>query len=158
MSQTRTVALGAVAWLVVVVVGATLVWAVVSRAGEGVSSSAQPPLVDTSSEGRGSATRTPSSSSDTTTASDPAASTSSPTATRRTWQGAAGVVVSTCTGEVIELTGAQPSSGWKIEVDDAGPDQVRVELETSDERVRTRVEAACVDGVPTYEVDTREKG
>ena len=39
-----------------------------------------------------------------------------------------------------------------------GPRQVRVEFETADERSRVRVEAACLDGAPAFEVDDRTKG
>ena len=53
---------------------------------------------------------------------------------------------------------AQPADGYKVEQDDRGPDELRVEFETLDERSRTRVEASCQDGVPVFEVDQRTKG
>ena len=76
----------------------------------------------------------------------------------RTWRGAAGSVAASCSDVGVALVRAQPASGWRVEVDDAGPTLVRVELETADERSRVRVEAACRDGVPVFEVDSRGKG
>ena len=63
------------------------------------------------------------------------------------------MVVAECTGHEIGLGGAQPASGWKVEVDDTGPDRVRVDFEASDERARVRVEAVCVGGAPAFSVD-----
>ena len=71
---------------------------------------------------------------------------------RRTWRGAAGVVVAECRGGAIALAAAQPNSGWSIEVDDTGPDDLRVEFENGDARVR--VEASCVGGTPSFAVDS----
>lgn len=72
---------------------------------------------------------------------------------RGTWQGRGGVVTTECRGSQIRLVAAQPDSGYEVEVDDRGPDRVRVELERSDGDRRVRVEAGCSDGRPAYEVD-----
>jgi hypothetical protein len=61
-------------------------------------------------------------------------------------------VVAECRGAAISLGGAQPSSGWSVEVDDAGPAELRVEFESSDGRVR--VEATCAGGTPSFAADT----
>ncbi len=43
--------------------------------------------------------------------------------------------------------------GFRIEQDDTGPEEIRVEFESLDERSRTRVEAVCRAGTPVFEVD-----
>lgn len=131
--------------------GATAVWTVISRAGAGVAG--ELPVATTSAEVSASApsgSGTPSA-----TASDTGSDTGPVT---RTWRGASGSVAASCSAGSIALEGIRPSSGWQAEVDDSGPAEVRVELETADERSRVRVEAACRDGVPLFEVDTRDKG
>ena len=143
----RSTVLGALAWVLVVSVGATAVWTVISRAGAGVAG--ELPVTTTTAEASAPA---PSGSG------APSAPASDAGPVTRTWRGAAGSVTASCSAGNIALEGTRPSSGWKVEVDDAGPAEVRVELETVDERSRVRVEAACRDGVPLFEVDTRDKG
>ena len=70
---------------------------------------------------------------------------------RRSWQGAAGVVVAECQGGAISLASARPNSGWSIEVDKTGPDDLRVEFENADDG-RVRVEATCAGGSPAFVV------
>ena len=80
-----------------------------------------------------------------------------PTTRTLTWSGAAGTVTTRCTGSRIELAGASASAdGYVVEVDDRGPDRVRVEFEgRGDETVpETRVEAHCAAGRPSYDVTT----
>ena len=65
MKGQRDVALAVVVWVVVVVVGASLVWAVISRAGRGVADGGDPlPAAErsapTASESAGTPTRSPS--------------------------------------------------------------------------------------------------
>ncbi len=182
MTRYRKLVLGAVAWVAVVTVGATLVWTVISQAGEGVAGEL-PTTTATSTGGQRASDRpseTRSASPSATRAASPSETgsespsetgTSSPSGTgsaspststpeqpaadpvRRTWQGAAGVVVAECRGSAIALVGAQPASGWSIEVDHTGPDGLRVEFEKgNDERVR--VEASCVGGTPSFVVDS----
>src|SRR5688572_28302763 len=144
----RSAVLVAVAWLLVVSVGAAAVWSVISRAGAGVAG--ELPVPTTTPEGVAPA---PPSSSGT-----PSGDADESAPITRTWRGEAGSVTASCSAGSVTLVQARPSSGWKVEVDDAGPAVVRVELETADERSRVRVEAACRDGAPVFDVDARDKG
>lgn len=154
MSARHAVTLWVVGWVVVAAAGATLTWAVISRAGTGVSGGLEtlPSSAPTSSssEPRPGTTLSPEPSGSGSTSSG---STSPPSSTPvvRTWQGSAGYVSAACRGSSIELTGATPSSGFTMEVDDVGPDRIRVEFENDESR--TRVEAECVDGVPVFSDD-----
>lgn len=225
MRINRSYVMAGAAWLVLVVVGALLVWAVISRAGQGVVSS-QPgssigqaapitaaprakhhrkaespkprhhrPSKSASPSPRGGSTGpgpskpkpssgTPSSGTQAPTSppatgpapspgpgpapgSGPKSSPNSPppsssppppkassaqdSGVRRSWQGSAGVVTVECQGPSISLQGAQPNSGWSIDVDSRGPKEVRVDFD-NDER-RTRVHAECVGGTPRFDVD-----
>ena len=153
----RTAVLAVGAWLLVVTGCAALVWTVISQAGEDVTAS-QPP-VSTSQDTRPATTpsTTPTLSA-APTATPSGGEPEQPGPVRRTWQGAAGVVVAECTGSAIKLTGASPASGWRYEVDDRGPARVRVEFEAVDEEGEVRVEAVCAGGAPTFSVDTSGKG
>ena len=146
MSPRLTIAIGVAAWLIVVTAGAGLVWAVISRAGEGVASST-PSTQPTLEPPRAGGSQAP-----------PSGTPGEESGNRRTWRGAAGYVTAECAGSAISLTAAQPADGYKVEQDDRGHDEFRVEFETLDERSRTRVEAACQDGAPVFEVDQRTKG
>jgi hypothetical protein len=158
MTARPLVALWVVGWVVVAVAGATLAWAVISRAGGGVSGDLQS-VTEPSSDGRP--------KSPTTSASEPRSpetSDRSPAATAggggtpvsRTWEGDAGVVSATCRGSVISLDSAIAYSGYALERDDVGPDRVRVEMESDD--VRVRIEAECVDGEPVITEDRNGEG
>ncbi len=48
---------------------------------------------------------------------------------------------------------AIPDSGFGFEIDDRGPDRVRVELERASDGDRSRIEARCVDGIPVFEAE-----
>ncbi len=159
MTARPLVALWVVGWVVVAVAGATLAWAVISRAGGGVSGDLE--SVTEPSSG----TRSP--KSPTTSASDPRSpktSDRSPSATAAggggavsdRWEGDAGVVSVTCRGPVISLDSAIAYSGYVLERDDVGPDRVRVEMESED--VRFRIEAECVDGEPVITEDRNGDG
>jgi hypothetical protein len=152
MTRHRRFALGVVAWVVVVAAGATLVWTVISGAGARVAGELPATTVAPSSSAR---------ASDPPSGTGPAAPSTSATGqpgqtgqpaglVRRTWQGAAGVVVGECQGGAISLVSAQPSSGWSVELDKTGPEELRVEFENGDARVR--VEAGCAGGVPSFVV------
>jgi hypothetical protein len=154
MSSRRTVALGVAVWLIVVAAGAGLVWAVISRAGEGVASSAQPNVDSSVDSSIGSS---PTASPPTAKGNGSGEAPRDPPSGRKTWQGDPGYVTAQCEGGAIGAN-AQPNDGWRIEVDDNGPRQVEVEFESADERSRVKVEAVCVDGVPVFEVDNRAKG
>ena len=74
-----------------------------------------------------------------------------PTEVRRTWQGKAGAVVAGCRGSTITLHGAQPNSGWRIEVGDRGPEEVEVHFATEqDDGGEVEVHARCVGGEPRF--------
>jgi hypothetical protein len=218
----RTYALAASAWLVLVVVGAVLVWAVISRVGEGVitqpgpavgeaapitsppqsertdrpkspkpskkrpsaSASASPGGPSDGPSGPGSPSSTPNSGppppaptsagagpgptpgpgpgpSSSPNNPPPSSSPPPPQSTqdqgvRRTWQGSSGVVTVECRGATISLEGAQPNSGWSIEVEERGPEEVRVDFESDDGDRRTRVQSECVGGTPRFEVDRED--
>jgi hypothetical protein len=120
---------------------------VISRAGEGVASTAQPDVGDPA------ATRTPSPEPE----REPEASSREPReqpGNRRTWHGAAGYVTVACDDGAASLPSAGPNPGWRIEIDDTGPDEVRVEFEVGDGDGRVRVEAVCRTGAPVFEVDS----
>jgi hypothetical protein len=168
MRARPAVAVWVVGWVVVAVAGATLAWGVISRAGGGVSGG-----LDTTSE-PSQDVRAPDdtvtgrtlSPSDSPSASTPDPSSSSSTGdgtggavapVSRTWHGAAGVVTVSCRGTAIRLEGgALAYSGFGVEVDDSGPDRVRVEFESDESRVR--VEAECVGGEPVFSDDRSGEG
>jgi hypothetical protein len=146
-------------WLAVVVVCSTLVWAVISRAGEGVTSGETPERSESTSSPRN--TGTPSTAPTISPSTAPNSSPPSPgetpptpTAVERTWSGVGGVVVVVCRGTAAELRAATPDDGFAVEVDDTGPDRVEVEFEgRGDSDARTRVRVECVEGEPSFEVD-----
>jgi hypothetical protein len=168
MRVSRPILIGVAAWLLVVVVGSTMVWAVISRAGEGVvsadppTSSAQPTTEPTTDPSKH-PTRRPTITDDPTSASPSATGSSAPPPTaepvRRTWQGLGGTVVVSCTGAAVSLVGAQPDSGFSVEVHDRGPNRVEVQFEGRDDdsggegEDETRVRATCTGGVPAFEID-----
>ena len=41
----------------------------------------------------------------------------------------------------------------ELEIDDRGPDRVRVEFEQAGDGSRSRVEASCVDGLPVLDTE-----
>ncbi len=212
MRLTRTYVLAGTAWLVIVVVGAVLVWAVISRAGESLVTQPGPPIGEAAPitsppesertdeptspkpstkrpsaspspspggpsggpSGPGSPSSTPNSGptappptssgagpgpgpgpgpapgpGPTSSPNNPPPSSSPPPpkptqdqGVRRTWQGSAGVVTVECRGATISLQGAQPNSGWSIEIDERGPEEVRIEFDSNDGDRRTRVQSA----------------
>ena len=65
------------------------------------------------------------------------------------------MVVVVCRGAAAELGPTRPDTGFMTEVNDTGPQRVEVEFEGSGENdAETRVRASCVDGEPSFEVDT----
>jgi hypothetical protein len=67
------------------------------------------------------------------------------------WSGAAGSVVVRCDGEAIALQAATPADGYEVEVDEGGPEEVKVEFE-SDE-ADAEVEAACAGGTAQFHAE-----
>lgn len=147
------------AWALVVVVGAGGSWYAIDQAGGAVAPDtttlspvdpAQPPA--DGSTGSGTPVQPSSTASSGPTASPTATGTGSPAATpqRRTWTGAAGVVVASCTDGVLRFVSAQPADGWRVERDDDG--DVNVTFERAEQEVRVR--ADCVAGRPEFDVKT----
>lgn len=135
MSRSRVLAAIA-AWLVVVAGVSTLVWVVISRAGDDLVASEQPLVATTGSSGQ-LPTRSPS----------PAASVE-----RRTWQGRGGLIVAACDRGAMRLISAQPINGFHAEVKDGGPEELEVEFEGREDQSGTAVTvvARCVSGVPDF--------
>lgn len=74
-----------------------------------------------------------------------------PVEVRRTWQGEAGAVVAGCRGSRISLHGAQPNSGWSVEVGNRGPEQIEVHFATrEDDGGEVELSARCVGGEPRF--------
>lgn len=69
----------------------------------------------------------------------------------RSWDVPGGRVTATCTGPDIRLEYASPQEGWVVEIEEAGPRELDVDLERSGTSVT--VVAVCVDGAPTEEVE-----
>jgi hypothetical protein len=158
-STVTTPVVWVVVWVAVVAVVATSVWLVISRAGAGVSSSEtrfaqdRPSAVtsSTSASTRPPRTSRPSRSPSGT----PPASATAPTApgapVRRTASGSRGTITVECVGATARLSGATPRSGAVSKVEDDGAQRVRVDFE--DDEGRTRIEASCAGGQPTFAVD-----
>jgi hypothetical protein len=79
---------------------------------------------------------------------------SSTTPQDRTVSVTGGQVSVRCTGASILLRIAQPDNGWRVEVDNAGPDQVHVTFRSGDEEEGggTQVTAVCAMGTPAFTV------
>ena len=147
MSSTRTVVSAVVAWLVVVAVGSTVVWLVISRAGDGIAPAATPSIAPTA---------TPSPTKAATDRPSPSAS-SGPAVERRTWQGAGGLVTVECRGATISLVSTSADAGFVVEPESRGPDEVRVGFEgQGDEGRDTSVRAHCEGGTPVFEAQTND--
>lgn len=143
----------AVAWVAAVLITTAVTWQIVSFADSQVS--ARPVEVvavtstastsATSSSVANTSTTVPgttgSSTSSTTTSSTSA---STPTTDAewsvRTISSAGGTVVIRHRPGEVELQAATPASGFEVEIDDAGPDRVRVEFESDDSDVRVEAE------------------
>ena len=153
MSSRRTVALGVAAWLVVVTAGAGLVWAVISRAGEGVAGSAQPGV------GASPAAAAPADPTGTGRPSTPA--TQDPDrAGRQTWSDTPGYVTALCEGARDQRQRPRPTraggSRSTTTRSATGRGGVRVR---STSAARMRVDRGLLRRRdPAFEVDDRTKG
>lgn len=167
MRVSRPVLAAVAAWVLVVAVGSTLVWAVISRAGDGVVSTDGPAPSSSGSEVGRSATVAgrptisagpttgPTTAPTTAPTTGPTTPSSSPPGepVRRTWQGVGGTVTVLCTGGAAGLDSALPEGGFSVEVHDRGPERVEVRFEEQDGERRSRVRATCVAGTPRFDVD-----
>jgi hypothetical protein len=52
---------------------------------------------------------------------------------------AGGIVVVEASGGAVSLVSAVPNPGYSVEVDEQGPDEVRVEFESDDSKSEVRV-------------------
>lgn len=163
-------------WLAIVVLGSATVWTVIRAAGEHVTTQPAVPsgqsVVTTDSSparpARRSSDDNPSRTGDSAEPSPddhPGSSTSTavpgPSATSgssapgtptRSWQGSAGTVVTACSGSRIQLRSAQANPGWRVKVEDRGPQKVYVHFARGDDGGETEVEARCSAGEPRYQV------
>lgn len=132
-----TAGLVVLAWCLAVAVAATAAWLVVDRAGISLLGGSGPGL--TGGVGAGTATST---------ASSTASATAGPSASLAT---AGGRVTGSCTptGQ-ISLGGAIPANGWSVEVNERGPQRLRVEFRSGSKKVE--VEGVCRAGVAVLTV------
>lgn len=158
MMKFRTAALGGTAWVVVVALASTLVWSVISRAGQGVTpetTSVVPATTATAPATGSDAPGSPEPSVSPSVSPAPSASGAGSSPVRETWTGAGGVIVAACTASVIRLVGAQPDAGFTVEVKESGPDELEVEFEGQGEEGRdSEVRASCVDGAPRFTTES----
>lgn len=155
----------AAAWVAALVAATVLTWQIVGLADSQVGESpvAVAPVLpttlpETSSAPTTSLVPTPSSTVPTSTTSTIATGSTSPSSTAataewsvRTVNSPGGTVVVRHRSGVVELQGATPAPGFGVEIDDDGPDRVRVEFEGEDDDYR--VEARWRDGTLVVEVD-----
>jgi hypothetical protein len=177
MTRLRGAVLAALVWAGVVAAGSTLVWVVISRAGEGVVPLTQPQADVTGSlpvpgEDRSASrvspgvTLTPrprrtanAAPTGVPTTLPPASSPPAPTPERRSWSGNAGHVVAECSGSNVRLVAAFPNAGWRYAIVSRGPALVSVRFvhEVGDDNSVT-VAARCLAGVPRFTAAPRGGG
>lgn len=157
----------AAAWVAALVAATVLTWQIVGLADSQVGESpvAAAPVLPTtlpdeatSSAPTTSLDLTPSSTGPMSTTSTVAIDSTSPSTTGttaewsvRTVNSPGGTVVVRHRPGVVELQAATPAPGFGVEIDDDGPDRVRVEFEGEDDEFR--VEARWRDGTLVVEVD-----
>ncbi|MDO9497383.1 MAG: hypothetical protein Q7J48_16900 [Nocardioides sp.] len=178
MRMRRSFVAVAAAWLVVVAIGSTLVWAVISRVGDGLVTTADSSVAPSTSSPTPSRTpspkpsrtpspkpsRTPSTSPTTSPPSSPVSSppvssppsSAAPVSRSATWQGLGGVVVAECTGDAIRTLSVLADPGFRVEVGNPGPEQLEVEFEgrEDEEGSESKVRAVCVAGAPQFSAET----
>lgn len=166
MSMRRSAVVAVLAWLAVVAVGSTVVWVVISRAGDGIAPTADPGVVATSSgtgpaapASSGGPSRRPASGSPTgsTAGSADTSGPAAPAAARRTWQGAGGLVIAECRGSAVSLVSYSADPGFRVEVGNDGPEELEVHFEGQGEEGReTELKAECADGTPEFDVSSSD--
>ncbi len=169
MSRVRTAVLGVVVWCGVVALVSTLVWVVISRAGQGVVPETTPQADVTGSlpvppgdrlrsarpaPGATLSPRPSAPSSGPTTPVLPPTSGSSPATLpqRRSWNGGAGHMVVECRGASASLVSAFPNAGYRYTILARGPSLVQVRFARIGEDRGVTVSARCVAGVPHFAV------
>ena len=75
----------------------------------------------------------------------------------RTFNISGGQVSVRCTGATMVLRIAQPDNGWRVEVDQAGPEEVEVRFQSVDDESGrgTRIMTVCAAGTPVLRVDNK---
>jgi hypothetical protein len=173
MTRLRGAFLAALLWGGVVAAGSTLVWVVISRAGEGVVPLTQPQADVTGSlpvpagdrpgeQVSPGVTLSPRPSRATAAAPTGGSTTSTapavppPAPQRRSWSGGPGHVVAECAGSTAGLVAAFPNAGWRSAIVAGGPTLVSVRFvhEVGDDNAVT-VEARCLTGVPRFTASSR---
>jgi hypothetical protein len=66
------------------------------------------------------------------------------------YSSAGGSVTVTCQGDSVSLSGAVPAAGYTADVEESGPDRVRVDFSSDDDEWEIRVE--CSSGTPSPEI------
>lgn len=63
-----------------------------------------------------------------------------------------------CIGATIQLRIAQPSNGWRVEVEKSGPEEVKVGFQLGDheDAGQTHVDAICSAGTPVFRVENSD--
>ncbi len=152
MNVHRSVFAAVAAWLAVVALGSTVVWTVISRAGDGIAPTADPGVVATSSSPGGSTGSSPSASQ-----GPSAGAPVGPVAVRRTWQGAGGLVIASCRRSSISLVSSSADLGFRVEIGSRGPEELELAFEGQGEEGReTTVKARCLAGTPEFDVTTSD--
>lgn len=154
----------AAAWLAAVLVaGSVTGWAVSAVGGQGGGSVLSEAEVDrrlaalTTTAPSPPATATPTATPTAAPSPTDAPPVTDPAVVARAWDVEGGSVGVACRGTVIELQYATPADGWAVEVKQAGPDEVEVELRSDDDS--TSVRAACAgDGTPQLHGDGDDDG
>lgn len=148
------------AWVVALVVATLLTWQIVSYADTRVGArpveiaSVASTASFTSSLATSTSIASSSSTNDTSVPSSSTPQTSDSEWSFRTVNTSGGKVVIRYRPDEVELEAATPAPGFDVEIDDAGPQRVRVEFESDTEDIR--VEARWKDG--TLDVEVSESG
>lgn len=179
MRAGRAVVAAVTAWLAVVALGSTVVWAVISRAGEDLVSGRPEPGASTSvgpedpatiapdrpitsrrpsrspSRSTGPSSGPQSPSGDTSPTPDPPASSAPPPAvvTREDSRAVAGgTVFASCKGPALTGVSAVPNAGYRLEREQ-GPSSAEVKFESSATDREIKVRVVCSGGYPRFSVE-----
>lgn len=150
------------AWvLAVALIGVVAWWAVaaVVDPGEGRASVLSPVEVQSARAAQGAAAPDPNATPAPSPTPEPTATptpepTASPSASgevARTWDVTGGQVGVVCRGRTLDLLYATPVEGWTVDLGDADDDELEVEFRSGESE--TKLQAVCVDGVPTASVE-----
>ena len=88
--------------------------------------------------------------------SSPAPPPPAPASEQRTWQGSSGNVVAACSGASISLRGALANTGWRVQVENRGPQTVQVHFERSDDSAEVQLVGTCSQGAPGFTTSARD--